>query len=172
MTGRPSRHYADFPPHPASASEARHHVRATLTIWRLPHLIDTAQLIVSELITNAVKATTTCPVRLTLDPSPPHLLIEVWDPDPTPPSPRTPSPLDEGGRSLFLVETLAAAWGHHTTPHGKTAWCTLPTTPENPAAPPPDPSLKSSGVSAHEGIPGPWPTAIRPSSRTPPACST
>jgi proline iminopeptidase len=154
MTGRPSRHYADFPPHPASASEARRHVRATLTIWRLPHLIDSAQLLVSELIGNAVKAATTSPIRLTLDPSPSHLLIEVWDPDPAPPIPKSPTSLDEGGRGLLLVEALAETWGHHPTPHGKTVWCTLPTAPGNPAPPPPVRPLQSSGDSRTGRDPG------------------
>ncbi|MFC6079975.1 prolyl aminopeptidase [Sphaerisporangium aureirubrum] len=164
MTGHPSRRHADFPPHPASAAEARHHVRATLTAWHLQALIDTTELIVSELVTNAIRAAdgSPHPVRLGLALQPPHLLIEVSDPDPTPPAPRTPALTDEGGRGLLLVAALAAAWGHHATTTGKTIWCTLPTPasqdktdgpPEKAEAPPPARRLKSPGISAHEGTP-------------------
>ncbi|GAA1276113.1 hypothetical protein GCM10009677_32120 [Sphaerisporangium rubeum] len=172
MTGLPRRQHADFPPHPTSAAEARRHVRAVLTTWHLSDLVDTAQLLVSELITNALKTTTTSPVRLTLDSSRSHLVIEVRDPDPIPPTPRDPFTMDEGGRGLFLVETLAEAWGHRPASPGKTVWCVLPASPEKCRGATPEPLLESPGASAHEGTPEPWPTASHPSSRTPPACST
>jgi anti-sigma regulatory factor (Ser/Thr protein kinase) len=126
-----------LPALPAAAPCARTFVRHTLHHWHLAHLAETAQLLTSELVTNAVQATGTTAdipawgtpvliqVRLTLTDT---LVVGVWDRDPTPPAPRAPDPDAEGGRGLSLVEHLSTRWGyHHPATGGKVIWCELDT---------------------------------------------
>lgn len=56
MADAGERQYLELPVHPSAASQARLHVRAMLALWRMDGLADTAELVVSELVTNAVKA--------------------------------------------------------------------------------------------------------------------
>ena len=95
-----------------------------------------SELLVSELVTNAVKATAgrdQAAVRLRLSGDSARVLIEVRDADPRPPAPKdpgehgTPDPQEEGGRGLFLVAALSARWDWYPTrePAGKVAWCEL-----------------------------------------------
>lgn len=56
MADAGERQYLELPVHPGAAAQARRHVRATLARWRMDGLAETAQLVVSELVTNAVKA--------------------------------------------------------------------------------------------------------------------
>ena len=99
-------------------------------------LAETTELLVSELVTNAVKATAgrgQAFVRLELSGDSARVLIEVWDADPRPPAPKdlgedgTPDPQEEGGRGLFLVAALSARWDWYPTrgPTGKVVWCEL-----------------------------------------------
>jgi anti-sigma regulatory factor (Ser/Thr protein kinase) len=83
-------------------------------------LVPDAELLVSELMTNAVKATAghddQRAVRLRLSANGARVLIEVWDADPQPPAPEDlgedeiPDPEEEGGRGLFLVTALSTRW--------------------------------------------------------------
>jgi hypothetical protein len=95
-----------------------------------------SELLVSELVTNAVKATAghgQAAVRLRLSSDGTRVLIEVWDADPRPPAPKdlveygTPDPQEEGGRGLFLVAALSARWDWYPTgePMGKVVWCEI-----------------------------------------------
>ena len=97
---------------------------------------DTAELLVSELVTNGVKAVQAMeqkpPVWLRLSSNSIQLLIEVWDGNTWPPSPGeledgVPALEDEGGRGLFLVATLSGRWDWYLTqePIGKVVWCEL-----------------------------------------------
>jgi anti-sigma regulatory factor (Ser/Thr protein kinase) len=126
-----------LPALPAAAPCARTFVRHTLHRWHLAGLTDTAQLLTSELVTNAVQATGTTTdippwstpvliqVRLTLADT---LIVGVWDRDHTPPAPRAPDPDAEGGRGLSLIEHLSTRWGHHhPATGGKVIWCELDT---------------------------------------------
>ncbi|MFF8989158.1 ATP-binding protein [Streptomyces sp. NPDC014983] len=101
-------------------------VRASLTYWRRPDLIDTAELLLTELATNALRhgCGPDISVRVLLEG--PRCMIEVKDHSPARPELCHASPTDEGGRGLFLVDALAAAWG--VSPDGTTTWCTLPLT--------------------------------------------
>ena len=112
--------------------------------WGLNGLADSTELLVSELVTNAVKATAgqeaQAAVRLRLSSDNARVLIEVCDADPRPPAPKdlgedgTPDPQEEGGRGLFLVAALSTRWDWYLTqePAGKVVWCELSTNPLEP----------------------------------------
>jgi anti-sigma regulatory factor (Ser/Thr protein kinase) len=116
---------------------ARLHARNLLWEWGMNELGSTIELLVCELVTNAVKAVAgyqdRAAVRLRLSGDGTRVLVEVWDADPRPPAPKelgedgTPDPEDEGGRGLFLVAALSTRWGWTPTqePAGKIVWCEL-----------------------------------------------
>lgn len=108
---------------------AREAAREALSSWRLAHLTDTAVLLVSELVTNAVLHARTdgTGVALQLELRGIWLRIEVHDADPRGPQPRTPSGLDESGFGFVLVDSLADSWGVRETEHGKAVWVELDT---------------------------------------------
>jgi anti-sigma regulatory factor (Ser/Thr protein kinase) len=121
---------------PTAAPCARLHAKHLLWEWGLQEIADTAELLVSELITNGVKAAQAMkqkpPVWLRLSANDMQLLIEVWDGNTLPPEPRElkdgiPALEDEGGRGLFLVASLSDRWNWHLTqePEGKVVWCEL-----------------------------------------------
>jgi anti-sigma regulatory factor (Ser/Thr protein kinase) len=128
---------------PSAAGRSRRLVRLGLTRWGLGRLIDDAELVVSELVTNAVQATGVADadanragpgglaeiqVRLLLfDVS---VVVEVWDGDPAPPVPQQVTGADEGGRGLSIVAVLAADWNWYRGLHdGKVVWAELPIPP-------------------------------------------
>jgi anti-sigma regulatory factor (Ser/Thr protein kinase) len=134
----PARHGAARPPRirrvtlPAARqapSLAREAAREALSSWRLAHLTDTAVLLVSELVTNAVLHARTdgTGVVLQLEVRGTWLRIEVHDADPRGPQPRTPSGLDESGFGFVLVDSLAGSWGARETERGKAVWAELDT---------------------------------------------
>jgi anti-sigma regulatory factor (Ser/Thr protein kinase) len=122
---------------PTAVPCARLHARHLLREWGMNELASIGELLVSELVTNAVKATAghvdQAAVRLWLSGDSARVLIEVWDADPRPPAPKdlgedgTPDPQEEGGRGLFLVTALSARWDWYLTqePAGKVVWCEL-----------------------------------------------
>jgi serine phosphatase RsbU (regulator of sigma subunit)/anti-sigma regulatory factor (Ser/Thr protein kinase) len=108
-----------------AASRVR--VREALVNWGLPRLVDTAELLVTELATNALrygKAPFELQVLLLDD----VVTFAVTDADPPLPRFRRSSYDDEGGRGLQLVATLASRWGARATTTGKVVWCELPRT--------------------------------------------
>ncbi|WP_406112452.1 SpoIIE family protein phosphatase [Kitasatospora purpeofusca] len=118
-----------LPAEPTAVSRARRLVRATLAEWGVEQLTDTAELLVSELVTNAVRyASAPIGVRLTLGET---LLVEISDPLPDPPRERHAAEADEGGRGLELVARLALHWGARAEGMGKVVWFeqALPGTP-------------------------------------------
>jgi len=125
---------------PTAAPCARLHARQVLWEWAAPVDITVAELLVSELVTNGVQAAgAICgkpPVGLRLSAGNGVVLIEVWDGNARPPEPTELEdgipPLDqEGGRGLFLVETLSERWGWYPTrnPEGKVTWCEISAPP-------------------------------------------
>jgi anti-sigma regulatory factor (Ser/Thr protein kinase) len=121
---------------PTAVPCARLHARHVLWEWGLNGLAPDGELLVSELVTNAVKATAgrdEAAVRLRLSGHRTRVLIEVWDADPRAPEPKTsantehPTPQEEGGRGLFLVAALSARWDWYPTrePAGKVVWCEI-----------------------------------------------
>ncbi len=106
-----------------SVSQAREHARGRLVSWGLEDLVDTTELLVSELVTNALRhGRGDIRLRLLLDRT---LVCEVWDSDLVQPRRRRARDTDEGGRGLQLVQLLSIAWGSRRTPYGKTVWFEL-----------------------------------------------
>jgi anti-sigma regulatory factor (Ser/Thr protein kinase) len=152
MNPRSQCSYLELGALPTAVPCARLHARHLAWEWGLNGLSDSIELLVSELVTNAVQAAAgrddQAPVRLRLSSHNARLLIEVWDADPQPPAPKdhgTPDALEEGGRGLFLVAALSTRWNWYPTkdPVGKAVWCELNA---NPPEPPSASRLPGSGA--------------------------
>ncbi|MEU6372217.1 SpoIIE family protein phosphatase [Streptomyces sp. NPDC046909] len=113
-----------FPLDPVEVGRARSVVREQLHEWGLARLADTAELMVSELVTNAVRHSHSRPVELRLVRGD-TLLCEVDDDDHELPTLLSAGPEDEFGRGLRIVTTLAREWGTSRTKAGKTVWFEL-----------------------------------------------
>ncbi|POX61631.1 histidine kinase [Streptomyces sp. Ru62] len=112
------------PSDPAAVSEVRASVTRRLADWGLDELAFTTELILSELVTNAIRyGRGPIGVRLLRDRT---LICEVSDRSTTSPHLRYAASTDEGGRGLFLVAQLAGRWGTRYTPHGKVIWAEQP----------------------------------------------
>ncbi|MFC8569337.1 SpoIIE family protein phosphatase [Streptomyces sp. NPDC057245] len=109
---------------PAEVGRARAAVREQLHDWGLPGPAAPAELMVSELVTNAVRHSHARPVALRLVRAD-TLLCEVDDDDHELPTLRSAGPEDETGRGLRVVSTLAREWGTSRTEAGKTVWFEL-----------------------------------------------
>lgn len=126
VQGLPADSVGDWtlPREPRSVGRAREYARTQLTAWDLEPLVDTAELLVSELVTNALRyGEGEIRLRLLLDRT---LVCEVWDAGLVQPRRRRARDTDEGGRGLQLVGLLSASWGSRRTPRGKTVWFELP----------------------------------------------
>ncbi|WP_432168245.1 ATP-binding protein [Streptomyces sp. bgisy031] len=121
----------------ASVRQARRLVSAQLSHWNLEDLTDTAELMVSELVTNALRHTRG-PLRLNLQLRDSRLRCEVEDTDPTGPVRRVVDTDAEDGRGTELLDLLTEAWGSTRTATGKTTWCEMltqtPSPNESPAS--------------------------------------
>ena len=107
---------------------SRHATRAALTAWQLTHVDETASLLVSELVTNAIRhAEGIDVVTVNLHAGRTWLRIEVLDTDRHWPKPRVPDGFDESGFGFILVEALADNWGVRETDAGKAVWAELDT---------------------------------------------
>ncbi|MFD9327621.1 SpoIIE family protein phosphatase [Streptomyces sp. NPDC060065] len=126
VQGLPADSVGDWtlPREPRSVGRAREYARTQLVAWGLEPLVDTAELLVSELVTNALRyGEGEIRLRLLLDRT---LVCEVWDAGLVQPRRRRARDTDEGGRGLQLVGLLSAGWGSRRTPRGKTVWFELP----------------------------------------------
>jgi anti-sigma regulatory factor (Ser/Thr protein kinase) len=90
-----------------------------------PQLIETGELIVSELVTNSVTAAPDCPVWVDIRRAGLYVLLEVWDCSPKPPEFKRPDFLAEGGRGLHIVDTFSKKIGCETFAYGKVVWVLL-----------------------------------------------
>ncbi|MFE7929902.1 SpoIIE family protein phosphatase [Streptomyces sp. NPDC057456] len=110
----------EVPADPAAVADVRARATRQVEAWGLGELAMTSELIVSELVTNAVcYATPPIRLRLILDA---RLTCEVSDASSTAPRLRHARIMDEGGRGLFLVAQLAHRWGSRYTADGKIIW--------------------------------------------------
>lgn len=135
MIGLPQRgkvSLAAFAAMPSAPSLARHHAVAVLRKWDLPSdIIETTELLVSELVTNALNACGTNPmpqeidgpdavegISLALRLLHDRLVMEVSDNDPNPPVPALAAADSESGRGLMLIQALTKEWGFAFPPAG------------------------------------------------------
>ncbi|MDX3533741.1 ATP-binding protein [Streptomyces sp. MB09-01] len=109
---------------PASVGRARRVLTAQLSSWGLHEVADTARLLVSELVTNALRHAHG-PVRVNVRVRGAVLRCEVEDASPTGPVPRTANIDAESGRGIALIDALAQDWGSDRTTTGKTTWFEL-----------------------------------------------
>ncbi|MEV0593155.1 ATP-binding protein [Nonomuraea cavernae] len=137
--------YTELPTHPLSVSIARTYVARILADWGRAELSDDAQLVVSELLTNAIKATQAahtpndeepmvhgkfagyeCHPWIGLHQWGNDLVVEVWDCNHHPPKLRAPESWEAGGRGLQVIDSLAVSWGYRwPKTGGKIVWATL-----------------------------------------------
>ncbi|WP_017602323.1 SpoIIE family protein phosphatase [Nocardiopsis lucentensis] len=110
----------DVPSDPAAVADIRARASRQLSAWGLDELVMTTELIVSELVTNAIRYASG-PIRLRLLRQA-GLVCEVSDTSNTSPRMRHARTTDEGGRGLFLVAQLTHRWGTRYTGDGKIIW--------------------------------------------------
>ncbi len=115
-------------PQPQSVAAGRGFVGRTLEAWGCGELADTACLLASEILTNAVRHAHT-PIGLRLYRAAGDVTVEITDDNTHLPARRLADPDDENGRGLMLVESLASAWGARPTRTGKSVWFTLDLAP-------------------------------------------
>lgn len=110
---------------------ARLHARHVVQEWGLDELRDTVELLVSELVTNAVQAsrrlrTAQLPVvGLSLACDQISVVIQVWDASDDMPLPQRADPDDGSGRGLMIIETLSSNWGAYRKSSGKVVWAQI-----------------------------------------------
>ncbi|MFF9197688.1 SpoIIE family protein phosphatase [Streptomyces sp. NPDC014779] len=105
---------------PAAVGAVREAAAAQLRAWGLEELVFTTELVLSELVTNAIRYAGG-PVEARLIRAG-RLICEVSDPSATHPRMRRARLTDEGGRGLFLVAQLTTRWGSRYSRTGKTIW--------------------------------------------------
>jgi hypothetical protein len=126
---------------PTAAPCARLHTTLVLWEWDLGVLVQTAALVVAELVSNAVQASLgltgsrfaghwapgTPPVRIWLSADEERVVIQVWDGSDRPPVPQPVEPEADNGRGLLLVGALSAEWGCYTPDKssGKVVWAVV-----------------------------------------------
>ncbi|WP_052768760.1 SpoIIE family protein phosphatase [Streptomyces humi] len=110
---------------PEHVATARSLTTGQLDAWQLGELSFTTELVVSELVTNAIRYGG-APIQLRLIRDTTMLICEVSDGSSTAPHARRARILDEGGRGLLLVAQLTLRWGTRQTAAGKTIWCEQP----------------------------------------------
>jgi anti-sigma regulatory factor (Ser/Thr protein kinase) len=117
---------------PSSVPWARRVLRHMLRQWELEAVADPALLLLSELVTNAVQASSDGAVQehksqqmtcLTLQLTDASLVISVWDANPALPALQEVDVTGDHGRGLLLVDFLADSWGHYAADGGKVVWC-------------------------------------------------
>lgn len=117
-------------PQADSVKTARDVTRTTLRRWGLAEIGDDAALVVSELVTNAVRYAGCSqrrfgehPIMLMLLRLSPHVLLAVSDPSDELPKPKTPDYISENGRGLHIVQTYSECWGWDALDEGgKAVW--------------------------------------------------
>ena len=127
---------------PTGPACARGHVRSVAMEWGLQDLADTAELLATELITNAVRASERLRIRADLAMVPvvqlwmvsdrASIVIHVWDGSDEMPVRHEANPDDESGRGLMLVESLSKDWGAYREADDKVVWVVIGGMQDNP----------------------------------------
>ena len=136
----PFRTHLELAAFPSAVSCARAHVRSVAREWGLAELADTAELLASELATNAIRASERLRTRADLESIPvvriwlasdqASIAIHVWDGDDEMPVRKDVGPDDESGRGLLLVESLGQDWGAYREQNGKVVWVVIGAMPD------------------------------------------
>lgn len=130
-TIRPLQTHLEFAALPSAVSCARGHVRLVAHEWGLTDLADTAALVASEIVTNAVRASaslrTAGPpvVRLWVAWDGESLVIRVWDASQVMPVRQEAGPGDDSGRGLMIIDAVSAGWGAYPEADGKVVWSAI-----------------------------------------------
>lgn len=138
MQAWPLCRHIELPALPSSARSARRHTASVLRQWHIERLAETAELVASEIVTNAVRASTAQVhqqretgqaaraelLRFWLTSDRFSVLIQVWDGDQHTPVRKDVGPEAEAGRGVLLIEALSAQWGWYTPDgeSGKIVW--------------------------------------------------
>jgi anti-sigma regulatory factor (Ser/Thr protein kinase) len=122
LVGDPSLDEVHLTSRPESAGTARRLALSVLKVWALPQLNEVVELLVSELVGNAVRHTGARTFGLRLLRRRGWIRVEVRDPSRALPCLMPVRELDVSGRGLFLVDKLADRWGVDLLPRGKTTW--------------------------------------------------
>jgi len=132
-SGRETR-YVRLAALPSAVPWARRVLRHMLHEWQVESMADPAALLVSELVTNAVKASARQAGRdrgqlpmigLTIRLTAASLVLEVWDASPLRPVRQKTDTASDRGRGLLLIDALANSWGDRAADGGKIVWCDL-----------------------------------------------
>ncbi|UWE12063.1 ATP-binding protein [Actinacidiphila bryophytorum] len=125
LLGDPSAEEVHLTSRPESASTARRLALSVVRLWGLPQFGDTVELLVSELVGNAVRHTGARSFGLRMRRRRGWVRVEVRDPSRALPCLLPVHDLDISGRGLFLVDKLSDRWGVDLQPRGKTTWFEL-----------------------------------------------
>jgi len=131
VAGWPLRDFIELGALPGAVPSARYHCRQVLWEWRLTGLTRNAELLVSELVTNAVAASRSAgspAVRLWLLSDTACVLILVHDDSPHRPARTQPDAGAESGRGLLIVEAISSRWNWYAPSPGgtgKVTWALL-----------------------------------------------
>ena len=109
---------------PAAAAEARSHVRAVIRAWQVPVDLETAVLLASDLVTNAIRYGSGATVTLAISCSRRQLRIDAYDASRSRPA-AMDGPAGEIGPGLVLIAALSTEWGSYRTPAGQAVYFTL-----------------------------------------------
>ncbi|MGW2568501.1 ATP-binding protein [Streptomyces sp. NPDC001537] len=121
--------------HPASPAQARRLTRARLNVWSVcEDICDTAALVISELVTNALVHTASSHIVCELHDGDELVRIAVRDEGCFPGAPHASRarPEEEHGRGLLLIDALCEAWGAHEHGPGLLVWAELPRKADTP----------------------------------------
>ena len=141
LSDSPFQSYLELGALPGAVPCARLHTRQVVWEWGLQELADSVELIVSELVTNALHASEGLtgsryarrwapgvpPLRLWLQAEDKHIVIQVWDGNDKLPIRQTADVGAEGGRGLLLVESMSTTWGSYQAEgaSGKIVWAVV-----------------------------------------------
>ncbi|MET8139633.1 ATP-binding protein [Sphaerisporangium sp. NPDC005288] len=110
-------------PEPTTVPKTRRRVRGKLSDWGLAAQSDVVELLVSEVVTNAMRHSWGAVMSLAMDDG--TLRCEVQDTNPALPQVREVHEGDEGGRGMYLMQALSTSWGSHPLSTGKVVWFEL-----------------------------------------------
>ncbi|MFC6079669.1 ATP-binding protein [Sphaerisporangium aureirubrum] len=116
-------------PEPTTVPRIRRRVRRQLAEWGVPTCGDVIELLVSEIVTNAMRHAWGAVITLSMDNG--TCRCEVRDTNPAMPAICCPHEADEGGRGMYLMEALSDRWGSYPVPTGKVVWFEVACSPGN-----------------------------------------